>query len=88
MRAATSSASARCSVPGRAGLVPLRTSRDVSFGAGPRSITRFDRSRNITINADLGGPPLGDVLKKIEALPSMRTCPKACERRETGDVRA
>jgi multidrug efflux pump subunit AcrB len=73
-------------VPGRAGLVPLENIAKVSFGAGPSSIERYDRSRNITISADLGGAPLGDVLKKIETMPALAHLPDGVERRETGDV--
>ena len=73
-------------VPGRAGLVPLENIANVSFGAGPSSIERYDRSRNITVSADLGGAPLGDVLKKIETMPALAHLPDGVERRETGDV--
>ena len=37
-------------VPSRAGPVPLMNVADVYFGAGPAQITRYDRSRNITIS--------------------------------------
>jgi hydrophobe/amphiphile efflux-1 (HAE1) family protein len=73
-------------VPGRAGLVPLENIARVSFGAGPQSISRYDRSRNVTISADLAGRPLGDVLKEVEALPSVALLPDGVQRRETGDV--
>ena len=73
-------------VPGRAGLVPLENIANVSFGAGPTSIERYDRSRNVTISADLGGAPLGDVLKKVEQMPALAHLPEGVERRETGDV--
>jgi multidrug efflux pump subunit AcrB len=73
-------------VPGRAGLVPLENIANVSFGAGPSSIERYDRSRNVTISADLSGAPLGDVLKKIEGMPALAHLPDGVERRDTGDV--
>ena len=73
-------------VPGRAGLVPLENIASVSFGAGPTSIERYERSRNVTISADLGGQPLGDVLKKVDSMPAMSHLPEGVERRETGDV--
>ena len=40
------------SVPGRHGPVPLISVAEVSLGAGPAQITRYDRSRNVTIQAD------------------------------------
>jgi multidrug efflux pump subunit AcrB len=73
-------------VPGRAGLVPLENIANVSFGAGPTSIERYDRARNVTISADLGGAPLGDVLKKVEQMPTLSRLPDGVERRESGDV--
>ncbi len=73
-------------VPGRAGLVPLENIATVSFGAGPTSIERYDRARNVTISADLGGAPLGDVLKKVEQMPTLAHLPYGVERRATGDV--
>ncbi|HVY81548.1 MAG TPA: efflux RND transporter permease subunit [Steroidobacteraceae bacterium] len=73
-------------VPGRAGLVPLENIASVKFGAGPTSIERYDRARNVTISADLGGAPLGDMLKKIEKMPALAHLPDGVERRETGDV--
>ena len=53
---------------------------------GPTSIERYDRARNVTISADLGGAPLGDVLKKVEQMPALAHLPEGVERRETGDV--
>ena len=38
-------------VPGRAELIPLENVARVSFGAGPQSISRSDRSRSVTISA-------------------------------------
>jgi multidrug efflux pump subunit AcrB len=73
-------------VPGRAGLVPLENIASVSFGAGPTSIERYDRSRNVTISADLAGKPLGDVLKQVDRMPTMAHLPDGVQRRETGDV--
>lgn len=73
-------------VPGRAGLVPLENIASVSFGAGPQSIERYDRSRNVTISADLSGQPLGDVLKRVNQLPSLAHLPEGVERGQTGDA--
>jgi multidrug efflux pump subunit AcrB len=60
---------------------------DVTLGAGPAQITRIDRSRNITLTANLNGLALGDALNKIEALPSMRTLPAGVRHLRTGDAR-
>jgi multidrug efflux pump subunit AcrB len=63
------------SVPGKAGPVPLMSVADVSMGAGPARISRYDRSRNVTIDADLNGQPLGDMFKAAMQLPAMRNLP-------------
>ncbi len=75
------------SVPGTNGPVPLMNVADVSLGAGPAQITRVDRSRNITLNVDLNGLPLGDTLAQIESLPSMLNLPDGVRLVPTGDAR-
>ncbi len=75
------------SVPGSRGPVPLMNVADISLGAGPAQITRVDRSRNITLDVDLNGLPLGDTLAAIEALPSLRNLPEGVRLVPTGDAR-
>jgi multidrug efflux pump subunit AcrB len=74
-------------VPAKNGSVPLMNVADVSLGAGPAEITRVDRSRNITINASLNGLALGDALKAVDALPSMKNLPEGIQNVRTGDAR-
>ncbi len=74
-------------VPGRQGPVPLMNVADVSFGSGPAQITRVDRSRNVTIDANLQGLPLGDALAQADALPSMQNLPDGVFTLRTGDAR-
>jgi multidrug efflux pump subunit AcrB len=62
-------------VPSRAGHVPLTSVADVSLGAGPARITRFDRSRDVTVEADLNGIALGDAMSELEELPALRNLP-------------
>ncbi len=73
-------------VPARGGAVPLMNVADVSFGSGPAQITRYDRSRNITISADRGSLPLGDALKLIYKLPSVTNLPPGVHRSESGEA--
>jgi multidrug efflux pump subunit AcrB len=75
------------SVPGRGGPVPLMNVADVSLGSGPAQITRVDRSRNITLNANLAGLSLGDAIDEIDALPSMQSLPEGVRPLKTGDSR-
>ena len=74
-------------VPGRGGPVPLMNVADVSLGSGPAQITRVDRSRNITLNANLAGLSLGDAIDEIDALPSMQSLPEGVRPLKTGDSR-
>jgi len=73
-------------VPARNGSVPLENVADVSFGAGPSQIDRYDRSRNITLYADRGTMALGDANDKIKALPTMKNLPQGVHTVETGDT--
>ena len=73
-------------VPGRAGLVPLDNIAKVSFGAGPQSIERYDRARNVTISADLNGRALGDAMTQVDSLPTLAHLPQGVERSSTGDA--
>jgi multidrug efflux pump subunit AcrB len=73
-------------VPGRSGAVPLANVADITMGAAPATISRYDRNRNIDITADLDGIALGDALTRIESLPAMRNLPPGVRREDTGDA--
>jgi hydrophobe/amphiphile efflux-1 (HAE1) family protein len=73
-------------IPGRNGLVALSSVADVSIETGPSQIDRFDRSRYVTVSADLGGMSLGPALAKAKALPSMKTLPPTVKTITTGDA--
>ena len=72
-------------VQGTGGPVPLINVADVSLGSGPAEITRVNRSRNITLSANLNGLPLGDILKRIETSPAIRNLPDGVQSMRTGD---
>jgi multidrug efflux pump subunit AcrB len=72
-------------VPSRFGPVPLMNVADVSLGAGPAQITRYDRSRNISISADRGTIPLGQAIQIANNLPSMKQLPPGVRPVETGE---
>jgi multidrug efflux pump subunit AcrB len=73
-------------VPSRYGPVPLENVADVSLGAGPSQIDRYDRSRNITIRADRGTVPLGMAMQQINNLPSMKNLPEGVHKVESGEA--
>jgi multidrug efflux pump subunit AcrB len=74
-------------VPSRSGPVPLVNVADVYFGAGPAQITRYNRSRNITITADRGAMPLGDAMDKVNELPAMKNLPSGVRNVESGSTK-
>ncbi|MGV8943760.1 efflux RND transporter permease subunit [Thermomonas sp.] len=73
-------------VRGKAGAVPLDAVADIRQGSGPSVISRYKRQRNITLTAELNGRPLGEVMKEVQALPSVKTVPAGVSFINTGDV--
>lgn len=58
------------------GSVPLSRVAEISFGAGPTSIQRYNQMRRIFVGADLAkGAVKGPVMDKIKALPIMKDLP-------------
>jgi multidrug efflux pump subunit AcrB len=64
-------------VRGNQGLVPLAQVAELELQAGPAQIVRYDRKRQVTVSAELGGLPLGDTLASAKALPSLVTLPSS-----------
>jgi multidrug efflux pump subunit AcrB len=73
-------------VPGQQGLVPLASVADIALRSGPAEIHRFDRQRSVTIEAELHGVSLSQVMSTIEQLPSMQTLPAAVHKLDSGDA--
>jgi len=67
--------------------VPLKSVADLRFGQGPSSVRRYNQSRRLYLDADLApGYQLGDAMKKVNALPSMKNLPTGVRFIETGDA--
>jgi multidrug efflux pump subunit AcrB len=73
-------------VPARNGSVPLMSVAEVSLGAGPAQITRYDRSRNVSITAELNNLPLGDMLAKAHQLPALAKLPPGIQEVASGEA--
>ena len=73
-------------VAGRDGLVPLSSIASIALESGPSQLDRYDRRRYVTVNADLGGMPLGAALAAAKALPSVKGLPSSVRLIETGDA--
>lgn len=72
-------------VPTRNGSTSLATIAEISSSTGPSQIDRFDRQRFVTVNADLGGTPLGKALESAKALPAIKGMPSSVKLIEAGD---
>ena len=70
------------------GSVPLKVVADISFGAGPSAIRRFNQERRISIGADLApGLVSGDAQPKIDAMKSLQNLPRGVEKVAIGDAK-
>jgi multidrug efflux pump subunit AcrB len=75
-------------VPSQRGVgVPLVALADISFGEGPTSITRYDRQRQASVEADLvSGAALSQALAAIDSLQMMKSLPPGITVSGGGDV--
>ncbi|MBV5330936.1 efflux RND transporter permease subunit, partial [bacterium] len=78
----------RLTIPGRHGPVQLANIADISLVGGPAQIDRYDRSRNINIDVELNGVPLGEVEQKAAELPSLLQLPPGVTKAAIGDAEA
>ena len=70
------------------GSVPLKVVADISFGAGPSAIRRYNQQRRISIGADLApGLVSGDAEPKIGAMKSLQNLPPGIQRVEVGEAK-
>jgi multidrug efflux pump subunit AcrB len=76
----------RLTVPGTRGPVLLSTVADITMESGPAEINRLNRSRNVTLDVELGGRSLGDVNAEARALPAFTSLPASVQIAELGDA--
>jgi len=73
-------------VPGTNGAaVPLSAVADISFGSGPAQINRLDRRRVVSVEAEISGKPLGQVMREVRELPVFKTMPPSVQELAQGD---
>jgi hydrophobe/amphiphile efflux-1 (HAE1) family protein len=65
--------------------VPLSAVADVTFGAGPSTISRQDRSRVATITAEMEGLIASEAAAKVQALPALKNLPPTVRQVPAGD---
>jgi multidrug efflux pump subunit AcrB len=76
----------RLTVPGKNGPVLLATVAAITMESGPAQINRLNRSRNVTLEVELGKRSLGEVNAEARALPSMKSLPPSVKIAELGDT--
>ncbi|MBW4630480.1 MAG: efflux RND transporter permease subunit [Iphinoe sp. HA4291-MV1] len=75
-------------VPNQNGnLVPLVAVADIRFGSGPATINRYDRSRQVSLEANLQGISLGDALKVVNQIPALQNLPPEVKLQNSGDAK-
>lgn len=68
-------------------LVPLNAVANIRFGSGPAQIDRFDRTRQVVVEANLQDVSLGDAMEKVRALPAMNPLPPDVSEEPFGDAK-
>ncbi len=76
----------RLTVPGRNGPVLLANVATITMESGPAQIDRLNRSRNVTLDVELGSRSLGELNTEARALPSFRNLPPNVHIAELGDA--
>lgn len=73
-------------VTGANGNVALSNLADIRMGSGPSQIDRRDRLRQATINVELGGRSMGEVMAQANKLPSLKSLPSGVTQVAAGDA--
>ncbi|MBP6985337.1 MAG: efflux RND transporter permease subunit [Alphaproteobacteria bacterium] len=66
--------------------VPLSAITSLDFATGPNTIERYDRRRNIFLQANLNGVSLGDAMIEVYKSPTLKNLPPGIAVRNTGDA--
>jgi multidrug efflux pump subunit AcrB len=73
-------------IRGNQGLIPLEHLANLELEAGPAEIARYDRRRQVTVEAELGSLPAGDALQAALALPSIVNLPASVQLLDSFDT--
>ncbi|MEH2330162.1 efflux RND transporter permease subunit [Nostoc sp.] len=75
-------------VPSQNGrLIPLVAVADIRFGSGPATINRYDRARQVAVEANLQGISLGQAVQTINELPAMQNLPPGVVQQPSGSAK-
>ncbi|MDR0564645.1 MAG: efflux RND transporter permease subunit [Azoarcus sp.] len=76
----------RLTLPGARGPVMLSEIATLEMSSGPAQIVRYDRSRAVRIEVEMGAVTMGDLSKQLRTLPAVRNLPPELKIREVGDA--
>ena len=76
----------RLNVPGSRGPVRLGEVATLSMAGGPAVISRYDRSRNVNFEIELGSRGLGEITEAVSRLPSVQGLPASVRLVNIGDA--
>ncbi|MEH1871292.1 efflux RND transporter permease subunit [Nostoc sp.] len=68
-------------------LIPLVAVADIRFGSGPATINRYDRARQVAVEANLQGISLGQAVETINKLPAMQNLPPGVVQQPSGSAK-
>ncbi|MEH2201316.1 efflux RND transporter permease subunit [Nostoc sp.] len=75
-------------VPSQNGkLIPLVAVADIRFGSGPATINRYDRARQVAVEANLQEISLGEAVETINKLPVMQNLPPGVVQQPSGSAK-
>ncbi|MGF2039614.1 MAG: efflux RND transporter permease subunit [Nostoc sp. CmiVER01] len=75
-------------VPSQNGrLIPLVAVADIRFGSGPATINRYDRARQVAVEANLQRISLGEAVETINKLPVMQNLPSGVVQQPSGSAK-
>ena len=76
----------RLAVPGARGPVRLGEVATLTLAGGPAVINRYDRSRNVNFEIELGSRGLGEVTDAVRQLPAVQGLPASVRLIDVGDA--
>ena len=80
------SALERLAVPGKNGPVRLGEVARLELAGGPAVISRYDRSRNVNFEIEIGSRGLGELTEAVRQLPAVRSLPASVRLIDVGDA--
>ncbi|WGV26631.1 efflux RND transporter permease subunit [Halotia branconii] len=75
-------------VPSQNGeLVSLLAVADIRFGSGPATINRYDRARQVAVEANLQSISLGEAVQAVNNLPALQNLPPEVTQQPSGSAK-